>query len=233
MKSTRFSSTVIALLMAFWTSNATALPGPMQIETIHFDLVLGQQGLDGSNSSPNTCVATVNSVRITDKDLLNFLADAFRTNWPDGAQLALFNFGNIGLTPVTHVCVVDITGTNLIVDATTGINIGGTNIAFFSFGSDNPVGAGKAVTNPARLDTTACQIVTFRLHRLDLANINTDTDLNFQGLDISHYNYDRHTGISCITDHASFYGDGQLNAKWSVLAGEMTGTLNWKTASNL
>ncbi len=233
MKRTKFSCAAIALVLALWASNATALPGFSQIEKIHFDLVLGQQGLNSSNSAPGTYVSTINTLRITDQYLLNFLADAFHTNWPTGAQLALANFGTIMLIHETHIFVVDKTGTNLLFDATSGINCGGTNIAFFSFDYDNPIGAGKAVTSPLSLDETGWQIVSFKLYRLDDGGLTNDTDLSFQGLDISEGNYDRHTGTYSLIDHVSFYGDGSLNTTWSVVGGEMSGTLKWKKVPGL
>ena len=70
MKETTFISTAIGFVLVFWAVNATALPGGPEVETVHFDLILGQQGLNGSYSAPNTYVSTINTVRITDKDLL-------------------------------------------------------------------------------------------------------------------------------------------------------------------
>lgn len=229
----RSISVLITLLLALWASNATALPGFPQIETVHFDLILGEQGMTNSKSAPNTSFATINPVRITDKDLLNFLADAIHTNWPAGAQLALVNFSTILLIHETHIFVVDDSGTNLIFDATTGINTGGTNIAFFKFDYDDPVIAAEPVTGRPHLNSTFYQIVTFTLYQLDFSSMTKNTSLTFQGLDVSQHNYDERTGIYSITDHVSVCGDGSLNTTRSVVAGEVTGTLKWKKVPGL
>jgi hypothetical protein len=230
MKKIKFVSTVITLVLALWASNAGARPlvGP-GIKTLHFDLVLGQQGLVDSNSAPNTYVSTINSVRITDKYLLNFLADAFHTNWPAGAQLALEQSlntaaeGSLPYPPILppHIFIVDKSGTNLIFDATQGINIGETNIAYFSYASDNPVFAGKIVDrSPVLGEMTTAKIVTFKLYSSDGASL---TSLNFQGLSVLQENYDRPRGSDTITDHASVSGDGTLDGTWSVVSGEVSG----------
>ncbi|HEY3762323.1 MAG TPA: hypothetical protein VGN23_11310 [Verrucomicrobiae bacterium] len=212
-----------AICFIFCALKATALPGP-QLEPIHFDLLLAQQGLYGSNSAPNTYVSTINPARITDKDFLAIMANAIQPNWPAGSQLALINFGTIIQEHDTRVFVVDKTGTNILFDATTGINNGGTNVVSFSWDYDNPVVAGKNVITPPSEDVIESQIIKFRFHSQTVDSYN---DISFQGLDISQQTYDNHTRTYSVTDDASLYGDGCLSttgwAAWSVISGEMTG----------
>jgi hypothetical protein len=243
MKLTKFASLAIGGALAFGALNAKALPGFLQFEKLNFDLIAIQQGT-ASNSLP-----AAKLMKLTNKDLLNFLAEAFHTNWPAGAQLALFNNTSIILEPNTDIYVVDKTGTNPVFNASTGINLGGTNIAYFAFEYDNavtdvhhgssPITAGKntpltqpliVLRNPISWKDTEYQIISFHLFRYDVSNPLDNINLSFQGLDKAISNVLDYGSITSgsVLDGADVNGDGDLDGTWTVINGQVTGAENWQ-----
>lgn len=223
MKPTKFASLAIVVTLVMWAVSAQARPA-YQFEKLNFSLTIRQQGLNYSNSAPSIYISTIEASKISNKDLLNFLADAFNTNWPAGAQLALDYYGG-------DIFVVDKTGTNPVFNASAGINLGDTNIAYFRFDPVASVHAGKAVEKtPGSAHSTSYQIISFHLYRSDDADSSVYTDLNFQGLTTAKMSssWDSVTGKTSVSDNVQVSGEGDLNDTWTELIGQVTGSGKWK-----
>ena len=221
MKLTKLASTAIVAALALWTSSADAVT-TYQFQTLNFSLTARQQGLDFSNSAPATYISTVKTSKITSKDFLSFLATAFKTNWPTGAQLALDNNSR-------DIFVVDKTGTNPVFNASIGINVGDTNVAFFTFDYDSSVFAGKEVDKVGGgQSATDYMIVFFRL--FNETNGVITTDLSFQGFDVTKIgaSFGSTTETISVSDAASVAGDGTISGKFTVVNGKATASGKWK-----
>jgi hypothetical protein len=110
----------IVTAFALWVSNAKAIVIVLeQFTELNFSLVAAQQ----VHLTPIVLEGTIKTSKITNKELLSFLATAINTNWPAGAQLALRG---------SDIYVVDKTGTNGVFDLTIGMNVGDTNVVYFS-----------------------------------------------------------------------------------------------------
>ncbi|MGO8838735.1 MAG: hypothetical protein ACLQAH_14965 [Limisphaerales bacterium] len=218
MKPTKFAFTAIVAALALWAFNAKASLGIPVFEKLNFSLTVVQQGLDFSNSAPDTYVSTVKAAKITNKDLLNFLATAFNTNWPTGAQLAL-NYGD------RHIFVVDKTGTNAVFDVTTGINEGGTNVVYFSFEANSTVFRGKEVLKPAGGSRKEEHFGMIFFFLFSEQNGITNTDLSFQGFDAAKLVESFSTTKTAlgVGDKAIVGGDGTMDGAWTVVKGKVTG----------
>jgi hypothetical protein len=223
MKPTKFASLAIVVTLVMGAISAQARPA-YQFEKLNFSLTVRQQGLDYSNSAPSIYISTLEESKISSKDLLNFLADAFNTNWPAGAKLAMEYYGG-------DIYVVDKTGTNPVFNASAGINLGGTNVAYFRFDPVASVHAGKAVEKtPGSMRFTSYQMISFHLYRSDDADPSVYTDLNFQGLTTAKLNssWNSVTGNTSVEDNAQVSGEGVLNDAWAELNGKVTGYGKWK-----
>src|SRR5208282_501606 len=128
MKMHKLASAVIIATLALWVSYAQA-QALQPFPKLNFNLIAAQQELDVSETSSNVFVSTIKTFRITNKDLLDFLATALHTNWPAGAHLAR----------AVGIIVVDKAGTNIVYDVNTGMNDGDTNVVFFTMDSDRTV----------------------------------------------------------------------------------------------
>lgn len=217
MKPTKFAFTAIVAALALWASNTKASTGIPVFEKLNFSLTVVQQSLDYSNSAPSTYLSTVETAKITSKDLLSFLATAFNTNWPTGAQLALNNLDK-------HIFVVDKTGTNPVFDVSIGINVGDTNVVYFSFDSNPTVFRGKEVlkTGGSRKEDHFGMIFFFLFSE---QNGVTTTDLSFQGFAAAKLveSFGSTKETFGVHDAALVAGDGTLNSKWTVVKGKVTG----------
>jgi hypothetical protein len=122
MKLPKFISITIVTMFALWASNAKAIVIE-QFTEINFSLIAAQQVI----LTPRVLEDTIKTSKITNKALLNYLATAINTNWPAGAQLALRG---------SDIYVVDKTGTNAVFDLTVGMNVGDSNVVYFSVDYD-------------------------------------------------------------------------------------------------
>ena len=234
MKLIKFASMTIVAVLALWASNAKAREiGSPQFEKLNFALTALQQDLNSSQTSSNAFASTITAFRINNKDLLKFLATTFNTNWPVGAQLALGEVVVIG-TPIlarSDIFVVDKTGTNAVFDVSTGINVGDTNVVYFTFSANSIVFKGKEVIMPTgiHLARTDFGMIFFHLH-VETNGIPT-TDLYFEGLNKGGTNEKpgRTTGPVTVHDKSAVAGDGTLgDATWTVIKGKVTGSGKWK-----
>lgn len=218
-KLTKFASMTIVALLALCASSAKAgIITSRQFVMINCSFVAVQQDRENFGVSSNVFVSTVMAEKINNKDLLSFLATAFNTSWPAGARLALDNFSG-------DIFVVDKTGTNPVFNASIGINVGGTNIAYFRFDSDDTVFSGKLVDKiDGSLKQTRRGIVSFALFNEHNGVITTD--LGFQGIDTSKIaeKFGATTDIISVHESATVAGDGTLDSKWTVLKGKVTGS---------
>ena len=238
MKSNKLAFAAIAVMLALWASNGKATPEiAYQFEKLNFSLTAAQQEINIPETSyGNDDAATIKASKITNKDLLRFLATAFDTNWPAGAQLALDNLRR-------DIFVVDKTGTNPVFNVSTGINIGDTNVVYFSFDSDGIVFSSKDVrlveTNespgPFSINSgTETSFGKIFLHLFNEQNGITNTDLYFDGLNtveshsITFLINNKITGHGTTSEQAPVAGDGTFNDEWTVVKGKVTGSEKWE-----
>jgi hypothetical protein len=227
MKLPQCISMAIVTALALWASNANAIVLE-QFTKLSFSLVAAQQ----VHLTPIVLEGTIKTSKITNKDLLSFLATALNTNWPAGAQLAVDNSGDI--------YVVDKTGTNGVFDLTVGMNVGDTNVVYFSvdydatlFYSDKSVFPRKI--NKSVLSGTTTQYGKIFFHLFNEQNGITNTDLCFDGLNVieTHSNMvGTSNGFilhSTTSEQAPVTGDGTFNLEWTVIKGEVTSSSkrNW------
>lgn len=224
MKLNQLASAAMVFALGLWASNARARIILNEFEKLNFSLVATQQGLDNSQTSSNVLVSTIKTSRITSKDLLNFLAKGFNTNWPAGAQLALENVSQ-------EIFVVDKTGTNPVFDCSAGINAGGTNVVYFRFMNDTTVFRGKTVITATNVLQTQAHFGMVFFNLFSEQDGITNTDLYFEGLDAATVNSHAVNTTETITwrDTVPVAGDGTLgNATWTVVKGRVTGSGKWK-----
>jgi hypothetical protein len=236
----KLAFTVIVTAFAIWASIAQAQvrqPFPK----LNFSLSAAQQGLDVSERSSNITISTIKTSKITNKDILKFLATALNTNWPAGAQLA--RAGGI-------IVILDRTGTNIVFNVSTGINVGDTNVVFFTTDSDRTVvrseleckGGLVALTNGGpglgfrgnsgslRYGGSNFGKIFFHLfYELDGV---TNTDLYFDGLNTIEFlsnqviATNKTTLYDVTNEQAPVTGDGLFNLEWTVIKGRVTSS--WK-----
>jgi hypothetical protein len=236
MKSNKLAFAAIAVVLALWASNAKAqLLG--RFEKLNFSLTAAQQETNIPETSyGNDDAATIKTLKITNKDLLKYLATALNTNWPAGAQLAL---GEIeGPSGIRDIFVVDETGTNPVFDVSTGINVGDTNVVYFSYDSDRAVVWGKSVslekTKELLRVTAGTDFGMIFFHLFDEQNGITNTDLYFEGLNTIEFHSNMASTTNKITEHgttseqAPVTGDGTFNDEWTVVKGNVTGSEKWE-----
>ena len=203
-----------------------------QFEKIDFQLVMLQPATQAAPSaSTNIIISPLQTSAINNKYLLNYLATTLQTNWPAGAQLALENLRR-------DLFVVDKTGTNPLLNVSTGINVGGSNVVYFTCDSDEPVVSSKRVTrkqgNDSLIVSDANSYGLIFFHLFEEQNGNTNTDLYFEGLNISAVHSDltitnsRYlvTDSSRVRGQMSVIGDGVFNGKWTVVDGEVSDSGN-------
>jgi hypothetical protein len=198
-----------------------------QFEKLNFSLTTMQQDLYNSSNAAGVYVYTTKTAKLTNKELLSFLATAFDTNWPADAQLAL-NLSDF------DIYVVDKTGTNPILDLSVEMvvtNAHTTNTARFYVEPDDSVTAGKDVyksSGNGNESSTDNLILYFELNRTVGTNAAAYTDLEFLGLDKAKYSaswIDDTSSKVSESDKAIVIGDGDINNKWTVVSGKVTGEM--------
>ena len=236
MKSNKLTFATIAVVLALWASNAKAQLLD-RFEKLNFSLTAAQQETNIPETSyGNDDATTIKTLKITNKDLLRFLATAFDTNWPAGAQLALGEIeGPIG---IRDIFVVDKTGTNPVFDVSTGINVGDTNVVYFSYDSNGTVvsikGASLAKTKGVLRISGETEFGKIFFHLFDEQNGITNTDLYFDGLNTIESHSSSILITNKITDYvttseqAPVTGDGTFNDEWTVVKGKVTGSEKWE-----
>jgi hypothetical protein len=216
---------VVITAIALWGESATGAPAGYNFRTLNFSLTAAQQVRESTGTASNTYVFTTRTCRITSKTLLSFLATAFDTNWPAGAQLALDPFQS-------ELFVVDRTGTNPVCNVSSGINVGGTNVAYFSFEADMPVSVDDIVgfekhdeLRDFRRDTEFRKVY---YHLFNEQNGATNTDLAFDGLSVvdacltTAGATNPATVIGSACEQETVAGDGTFNLNWTVVSGRVT-----------
>jgi hypothetical protein len=222
MKMIKLASAAIVAMFALWAANAKALPATYQFERLNFILVAEQQGLVNVQTSPGVYVSTLKPLKVTTKDLLKFLATACNTNWPAGSQLAVDNLSQ-------DIFIVDKNGKNPVFNVSAGINVGGTNVAYLSFGANPTVFTGRTASNKTDTYRRQTHYGKVFLHLFSEQNGITNTDLYLDGLDAADTN--EHTVNATITvtgsESAWVTGDGTFNNTWVVIKGRVTGFGKW------
>jgi hypothetical protein len=232
MKSNKLAFAASAVVLALWASNAKATTEiAYRFEKLNFSLTAAQQETNIPETSyGNDDAATIKTSKITNKDLLRFLATAFDTNWPAGAQLALDNLRR-------DIFVVDETGTNPVFNVSTGINIGDTNVVYFSFDSDRAVVSSQSVSLEMTKELLRVAAGTdfgkIFFHLFNEQNGITNTDLYFDGLNTIKFHSNMASTTNEITEQgttseqAPVTGDGTFNDEWTVVKGKVTGSMKW------
>jgi len=131
---------------------------------------------------------------------------------------------------------VDKTGTNPVFDVSTGINVGDTNVVYFSYDSDGTVFSIKGVslekTKEVLRVSAETQFGKIFFHLFDEQNGITNTDLYFDGLNTIKFHSNMASTTNKIIEHgttsekAPVTGDGTFNDKWTVVKGEVTSSRN-------
>jgi hypothetical protein len=229
MKLNKLAFAAIAAVLALWASNGKATPEiAYQFEKLNFSLTALQPEINIPETSyGNDEAATIKASKITNKDLLRFLATAFDTNWPAGAQLALDNLRR-------DIFVVDKTGTNPVFNVSTGINIGDTNVVYFSFDSDRTVVSSQSVSLEMTKELLRVAAGTdfgkIFFHLFNEQNGIINTDLYFDGLNTIKFHSitilitNKITGYGTTSEQAPVTGDGTFNDEWTVVKGNVTGS---------
>ena len=229
MKLNKLAFAAIVAVLALWASNGKATPEiAYQFEKLNFSLTALQPEINIPETSyGNDEAATIKASKITNKDLLRFLATAFDTNWPAGAQLALDNLRR-------DIFVVDKTGTNPVFNVSTGINIGDTNVVYFSFDSDRTVVSSQSVSLEMTTELLRVAAGTdfgkIFFHLFNEQNGIINTDLYFDGLNTIKFHSitilitNKITGYGTTSEQAPVTGDGTFNDEWTVVKGNVPGS---------
>jgi len=223
----------LAAGLSLWVAKAMATPElAYQFQKIDFKLVTLQQAAqDAPSASTNVSISPIQTSAINNKYLLNYLATALQTNWPAGAQLALENLRR-------DLFVMDKTGTNPLWDVSTGINVGGSNVVYFTYDMDEPVLSSKRVTHKRGKDRLVVSdgnsygLIFF--HLFEEQNGSTNADLYFEELNAGEFHSDLTATTnkiiimdnSRVSGQAAVTGDGVFNGKWAVVEGEVTVSAN-------
>jgi hypothetical protein len=133
---------------------------------------------------------------------------------------------------------VNKTGTNTVFDVSTGINVGDTNVVYFSYDSDRSVVSSKSVslekTNELLRVTAGTEFGKIFFHLFDEQNGITNTDLYFEGLNTIKFHSNMASTTNTIAEHgtaseqAPITGDGTFNDEWTVVKGKVTGSEKWE-----
>lgn len=202
------------------------LPFPVahQFEPLNFNLVVSQQALVNSNPSANVTVSTTKNEKLTTQSILSLLAQAYGTNWPSGAKLAI-DFANDW-----DIFVVDKTGTVPIFDVSQGVyDTNANNYVYLYLQTDgSSVVSSKAQTNSKGRTTyhaTTTFDITFTLEVE--VNGNEETRLEFSGLDTDVFQLSV-ANVASQTDHMPVAGDGMINGSTAEVSGGVSGSGTWK-----
>jgi protein associated with RNAse G/E len=222
MKLTKFAFTAMVAALAVWTSSAQVRPGGYyRYEKVNFNLVVKQQALNYQGIGSG--IWTVKTMRMGNKELLTYLAEAFHTSWPAGAHLAVLR-DTRDYSSYPEIYVLDKDG-NYLGGGSWGYYLNETNNAYFSVNCGFSVIAGKyAYGWPlTTYNVTHSHIISFQLYRIE-DDPSVYTDLNFQGLDTEkyHQNMNGYTNSISMSDHADLSGDGLMNDTWTIVSGHVT-----------
>jgi hypothetical protein len=218
---------VAALALGASSAQAQVLLEPVhEFEPLHFALVAGQttnvETVVSSNTTNSTAI--IKHSKITTQNLLSFLATAFNTNWPGGAQLALDNWTG-------HIFVVDKAGTDPLYDASVGITNGSVKTVYFSCRTDgydvyqdDPPIRHHSPNEPSYRETRYGKIF---FHLFSEQNGSAATDLSWDGLDTSELTAATND-IVIQADTAPVTGSGVFeNGTATVITGEVSGSGTW------
>ena len=231
------------------TSGACNLPAAPVIdyrfEPLHFNLTFTQSGLNYFQTSSNGFASTPSTYRVGNKNLLALLATAFDTNWPAGANLAQERAG-------FDLFVVDATGTNPVFNLSSGINVGFTNVTYFRFTPSTSIPRSHKlliVPKPAGRSERYSRGSYFGMGYFQLfkeQNGTNLTDLSFAGLRVTDYSStvlesNTPSGMVPVSIHfnsnmneiESVTGEGTLDGFWTIVQGQVTGSLKLKDATLL
>jgi len=230
----------MAFALVVGNSNAQDIPGEYgQFEKVNFSLTLKQQA-----SAPPYLEAgnwTVRTMRMGNKEMLKYLADAFHTNWPVGAQLAVLVDTRevIPYSLFRELYILDKAG-NPLMSADLGYSLNETNYAYFRINCGAPVTVGKSTNSWSPITREICNVTHFQILSFQFYRIEDDpsvtTDLELQGLDTEKYNsylysgpgvtLNARSGIS-ISEKAYVSGAGLMNDTWTVVGGWVTIEGKW------
>jgi hypothetical protein len=224
MKPTKFIFATMAVTLAVWNSSAQVIPGGYyRFERVNFSLVVRQQALTHLTFGPG--VWTVKTMRMGNKEILKYLAEAFHTAWPAGARLAvLTDTRDLYEYPISReIYVLDKDG-NFLSRGNWGYYLNETNNAYFRINFVSVLKAGKDKPGwPVETDdATRFQIIRFQLYRIE-DDPSVYTDLQFQGFytEAYHQKSSYYTNTLSMSGKASLSGDGQMNNTWTLVSGRV------------
>jgi len=226
MKISKFAFAAMIAALAVWTSNAQIIPGGYyQFERINFSLVVEQQGPTCSHNVFDS-LWTGKAMRMGNKELLQFLGEAFHQQWPEGAQLALLRDIRDGYPIFPEIYILDKTG-HQVWSGNWGYYLNETNYAYFRVWLDYPVKAGKSEYKwpMETYNVVQSRMISFELYRTE-DDPSVFTDLVIQGLDKEKYqsylDYSQYSSGLYISDGARLSADGPMNGIWTVVGGSVT-----------
>jgi hypothetical protein len=217
----------VALTLEAFQAGAQSSPVPhiavtYQFEPLNFSLAITEQNLNNVEQSTNgVYVSTASSQKLTTPMIVQFLGEAFGSNWPTGAKLALNNMDQ-------NIYIVDKTGTNPVFNVSQGINVGGTNIVHFTFSANGAVVEGKwgMHASVVQKDTDLRQVFfDLLVEQEGVVQVN----LYFYGMDTSNY-AQASTGIVTQHDIVNVTGDGTAFGNNLEINGNVSGSGTWRAA---
>jgi len=231
MKLTTFAFATIAVALGVWNANAQPIPGGYsRFERINFSLVIRQQ--ESGHWGITSGIWTVKTMRMGNKELLKYLAEAFHTTWPAGARLAVLTDIRdwFPYPDYQRIYVLDKDG-NVLSDGNWGFYLNETNNAYFRINWRSPLRAGKYLNTGWSLesdDATHFRILSFQLYRIEDDPL-VYTDLQFQGFDAQVYHQESsyNTNRISMSDKANLSGDGLMSNTWTVVNGQVTIAGKW------
>jgi hypothetical protein len=232
MKLPTFAFVTVAVALGIWSSSAQVIPGPNSpFEKINFSLIIQQQGVTwGRLSKGYGYYWTVKTMRMGNKGMLKYFADAFHTQWPPGAHLAMLTDTRDIFPVPLDLYVLDKDG-NILNSAEIGWVQDETNRANFVISEHVSLKAGKYTDGwPVETDNVKrYQLLYFQLYRNEDTNPAVYTDLNFQGVDTETYcqKSSYYTNSVSITERIPVNGEGMMNGTWTVVSGHVTFAGKW------
>jgi hypothetical protein len=233
MKPTLLLLSFMLAVLATGTSPGQIIPsGSNPFEKIQFSLVVHWQDSNGEGPGFDRRW-TAKTMKLGNKDLLKFLAAAFHTEWPEGAQLGVYRFDWGDGIIFRYLYVLDKDG-NPLWNCNDGYYVDGTNNASLRISAGSPVQDGwyKWMYPQEYYANTYYQTITFHLYRYDDTNPSAFTDLELQGQDTETYysylNFSEYYSYITVSNHANLSGSGTLNGTWSVVSGSMNISGKWQ-----
>jgi hypothetical protein len=226
MKLTKLAFAGVVAALAVWTSNAQIIPGGYyQFEKINFKLVVQQQDLVHANTGSGF-VWTVKTMKMGNKEMLRYMAEAFHMEWPAGAQLAMLR-DTRDFYPVHHeLYVLDKDG-QPVWSGNMGYYLNETNAAYLRVNCGFALKAGKDEYKwPVETyKVTNTRIISFWFFRTEDADPSVSTDLTIQGVDTDKIQFrvdnSKYTSSKSLSEHASVSGAGMMNGAWTVISGSV------------